>query len=445
MSSQSSFHGQDTSTSQGPEMLRRAIVTKDKLLFMLLGMEHMVTPPWRLEDPMECFPSNPLAYLERSWTINTIPYQPFVPSDTYAACRCRLLRCLNYMRSSVPLELVGKTWYMRADVLRDWCDLETIVLCLRTLSQSAVSDLKRGCHVYSWPDPSHYGYGRRHVDHTKLTLMIMKSRAAFMLSLAEIACNAARCENFWDEIVAPHFDRHICDLFRETWVMRQGEGFQPSGSGGFHGRRLQHIGVFVYVGDCNFTDAFSTMISHGIPLWVYWGHLDRRNAERYGERHYEPTEDELCDALKCREEIPGMVEDDGMRLAIGLRRVPQFMRSPSPIQNSPSWGVGAWGLDNFGQEQSRVVRVDNSPPHELPVQGPGIQDTPIQNSPPWGAGGWGADNFVQERPCIVWSDNPTPPELPVQGPRIQYEPLGKMEKHHHQRLGETWQDFISRL
>ncbi|KAK0191779.1 hypothetical protein F5146DRAFT_1198324 [Armillaria mellea] len=63
-SSQSSFHGQDTSTSRGPETLRHAVVTKDKLLFMLLGMEHMVTPPWRLEDPIECFPSNPLAYLD---------------------------------------------------------------------------------------------------------------------------------------------------------------------------------------------------------------------------------------------------------------------------------------------------------------------------------------------------------------------------------------------
>ncbi|KAK0503200.1 hypothetical protein EDD18DRAFT_1136860 [Armillaria luteobubalina] len=396
-SSQSSLTGQDTSTSRGPETLRRAVVTKDKLLFLLLGTEHMVTVPCRLDDPMKCFPSNPLPYLERSWTINTIPYQPFVPSDTYAACRCRLLRCLNYTRSSVPLELLGKRWYMRVDVLRDWRELETIVLRLRTLSQSAVNDLQRGRQVYSWPDPSHYGYGRGHVDHTKLTLMIIKSRAAFMLILAEIACNAARRGNFWDEIAAPHFDRHICDLFRETWVARQGEGFQP----------LQRIGVFVDVGNCDFTDAFATMISHGIPLWVYWGHLDKRNAGRYGEKRYEPTERELWDALKRREELPEMVEDDGARLAIGLRRVPlesRFIRSPSPVQNSPPWGVGAWEADDFAQEQP----------------------------PPLGVGAWGADNFVQEQAACHL------------GPKIQYEPLEKTEKPHQQRLGETWQDFFSR-
>ncbi|KAK0482319.1 hypothetical protein IW261DRAFT_1562017 [Armillaria novae-zelandiae] len=418
-SSQSNLPGQGTSTSRGPETLRRAVVTRDKLLFLLLGTEHMVTLPCRLGNPMECFPSNPLPYLERSWTINSIPYQPFVPSDTYAACRCRLLRCLNYTRSSVPLELLGKKWYMRADVLRDWRELETIVLRLRTLSQSAVSDLQRGRLIYSWPEPSRYAYGRGHVDHTKLTLMIIKSRAAFVLILAEIAFHSARRENFWDEI---------------------GEGFQPSGPDGFHGGRLQRIGVFVDVGDCNFADAFATMISHRIPLWVYWGHLDKRHAARQVQRQYEPTERELWDALKRREEIPGTVEDDGTRLAIGLHRVPpdsRFVRSPSPIQNPPKWGVGVWGAD--------VDWSDISPPSEPPVQeGPRIQYPPVPNSPPWGMEAWRADDLVQERPCVVWSANPPPLELPVQGPRIQYKPLEKTEKHHSQRLGETWQDFLSR-
>ncbi|KAK0487054.1 hypothetical protein IW261DRAFT_1557967 [Armillaria novae-zelandiae] len=203
MSSQSNLPGQGMSTSQGLETLCRAVVTQDKLLFLLLGTEHMVTLPCRLNDPMECFPSNPLPYLECSWSINSIPYQPFVPSDTYAACRCHLLRCLNYMCSSIPLELLGKMWYMHADVLRDWHKLETIVLRLRTLSQSAVSDLQRGRPTYSWPEPSHYAYGHGHVDHTILTLMIIKLRAAFVLILAEIAFNSARRENFWDQSSAP--------------------------------------------------------------------------------------------------------------------------------------------------------------------------------------------------------------------------------------------------
>ncbi|KAK0495607.1 hypothetical protein EDD18DRAFT_1354101 [Armillaria luteobubalina] len=125
------------------------------------------------------------------------------------------------------------------------------------------------------------------------------------------------------------------------------------------------------------------MISHGIPLWVYWGHLDKQNVGCYGEKCYEPTECELWDALKRREELPEMVEDDGARLAIGLCR-------------------GASG----------------------------------------GLGTWEVDDFVQKWLHVVWLANPSSLELPVQRPMLQYEPLEKMEKPHQQCLGETWQDFF---
>ncbi len=71
----------------------------------------------------------------------------FVPVDTYAACRCRLLRCLNYNRASVPLEMRGDRWFLRQGVFRDWRDLETVILRLREVSQSAISDLRRGTRV----------------------------------------------------------------------------------------------------------------------------------------------------------------------------------------------------------------------------------------------------------------------------------------------------------
>ncbi len=43
-----------------------------------------------------------------------------------------------------------------------------------------------------------------------------------------------------------------------------------------------------------------------------------------------------------------------------------------------------------------------------------------------------------------WSDTPPAVLGPVQGPQIVYEPVSKTEKHHRQRLGETWQDFFHR-
>ncbi len=90
----------------------------------------------------------------------------------------------------------GERWFLRHDIFCDWQDLETVILRLREVSQSAVSDLRRGRTLFSWPDPTRYGYGRGHVGSQKLTGMLMRSRAAFMLVLAEIAFNAALTARF---------------------------------------------------------------------------------------------------------------------------------------------------------------------------------------------------------------------------------------------------------
>ncbi|PBK87373.1 hypothetical protein ARMGADRAFT_1085777 [Armillaria gallica] len=402
-----------------PSLLRKAVVTTDDRLFLAFAAVDLAPiPQTGLADPSQQisarFPVDPTLYLERGWWINSIPYQALVPVDTYAACRCRLLRCLNYNRTSIPLETRGERWFLRQDVFRDWRDLETVILRLREVSQSAVSDLRRGHAFFSWPDPARYGYGRGHVDHLKLTGMLMRSRAAYMLILAEIAFNALLQPDFWDEVVSRHFESHVTDLFKDSWVARDGEGFQHKGAKCHSWQGMQRVGAFVDVEVCDFPGAFEKMIAAGIPLWLAWGTVHARAAGRYPMVQYTPSDVEVRQAL-VKKVAPQAATCPHKRIAMGLRALSETsMFHPTDPEVTP-WQClgGGWATDEVMQSE--------------PVPG---TDTLSSNAP---GGSWGADESMK------------PGEVrPVQGPQILYEPVSKTEKHHGQRLGERWQDFFSR-
>ncbi|KAK0187161.1 hypothetical protein F5146DRAFT_1142095 [Armillaria mellea] len=85
--------------------LCKVIVTTDNCMFLALAADDLAPiPETGQADPSKQmssrFPVDPTEYLQQGWWINSIPYQSFVPVDTYTACRCHPLRCLNYTQES---------------------------------------------------------------------------------------------------------------------------------------------------------------------------------------------------------------------------------------------------------------------------------------------------------------------------------------------------------
>ncbi|SJL04698.1 uncharacterized protein ARMOST_08068 [Armillaria ostoyae] len=395
----SSQAGPSNQGSAKPLHLCKAIVTTDDRIFLAFAADDLAPiPETGRADPSKLtsdrFPTDPILYLGRGWWINSIPYQAFVPIDTYAACRCRLLHCLNYTRASMPLEMRGDRW---------------------------------GHALLSWPDPARYGYRRGHVESQKLTGMLVRSRAAFMLVLAEIAFNAALQPDFWDEVVSAHFETHVTNLFKESWIAWDGEGFQHEGAKCFNPQGMQHIRVFIDVAFCDFPGAFEKMIAAGIPLWLAWGTVHVCAAGRYPMVQYTPSFSEVSQALVKKVE-PRAPTRLYKRIAMGLHALPDaslFYPLDPEVAPWESFG-GGWGTDEL--MQSEPVQVSTS------------ADASSANAPD---GTWGTDETMKpDEVQPPWSDAPPAVLEPVQGPQILYEPVGKMEKHHCQRLGEKWQDFF---
>ncbi|PBK87404.1 hypothetical protein ARMGADRAFT_1085799 [Armillaria gallica] len=94
--------------SSKPSLLRQAVVTNDDhdRLFLALATEHLGPIPARgLVDPAQHLaarlPWIPLHIW--SGTGRSTPFRiKLLFLDTYATCRCRLLRCLNYTGGSIP-------------------------------------------------------------------------------------------------------------------------------------------------------------------------------------------------------------------------------------------------------------------------------------------------------------------------------------------------------
>ncbi len=339
--------------------------------------------------------------------MNSIPYQAFVPADTYAACQCQLLRCLNYTRGSLPLEMKGQKWYLREDVYKDWRDLEMALLRLREFSQSATTDFHRRTRLFSWPEPRRYGYAAGDANYTKLGWRFMNSRAAFMLVMAEIAYNAACQPNFWEEVVYRHFGRHMTDLLKETWMARDGEGYDPVQAKNGDNRRLERLGLFVDADKCLFGRAVPSMIRARIPLWIIWGKCPFPGQAERSLDSYRPTGREV------REAEPwtfAAAPPPPPPIAIGLREV-----------REESWLHG----DRSGR----------------PIEAPSA----FQEGGTWEAApGWGIDADLPPEPMQVEWGAPAPDLPPEQGPKIVHEPVEKSEIPHGQRLRETWQDFFAR-
>ncbi|KAK0443245.1 hypothetical protein EV421DRAFT_1903744 [Armillaria borealis] len=356
----SSNAGASASPGAGPTdsaSLRKVVTTKADGQFILLGTKSLPPIPVAMTDPLDGFPCDPKIYLARTWSVNSIPYQVFVPADTYAACQCQLLRCLNYTRGSVPLEMKGQKWYLREDVYKEWRDLEMALLRLREFSQSATTNFHTRTRLFSWPEPRRYGYAG---GDAKLGWRIMNSCAAFMLVMAEIAYNAACQPNFWEEVVYQHFGRHMTDLLKETWMARDGEGYDPLQAKNGDNHRLECLGLFVDADGCLFGRAVPSMIRARIPLWIIWGKcLSPGEAER-GLESYRPTEREVREAEPWAQiEAP---------------------LAPSAFQEGGTWEAApGWGVNH--DLPLELMQVDWAPlPDSPPEQGPKIVHEPLEKS-----------------------------------------------------------------
>ncbi|KAK0502399.1 hypothetical protein EDD18DRAFT_1346981 [Armillaria luteobubalina] len=283
---------------------------------------------------------------------------------------------------SVPLEHLGPRWYLHEDVSQEWRELELALLRLRQFAHSVVSDLDSGRLLYPWLEPMRYGYaGGKHNDRT-LGKKIMDSRAAFMLIMAEVTYNTARHRNFWDEVVLLHFGPHMTDLLKETWIACDGEGhggYQPKD--GFK-RSLECVGLFMDADRCKFASAIAPMIRGCIPLWI------------------KPKDKEIQEAEQAQ--VVPTAPQPRLRIAVGLRDLPD-----------KSW-----------------LHQGKSSRHETPLA-PGPSQ--IQEGGTWGS----KPMQVEWRPL-----GPEPLFPPREAPKFVYEPVDKTEKHHRQRLRETWEEFF---
>ncbi len=225
-------------------------------------------------------------------------------------------------------------------------------------------------------------------------------------------------------MVSVHFESHVTDLFKESWIARDGEGFQHEGAKGYNPQGMQRVGAFVDIVVCDFPGAFEKMIAAGIPLWLAWGTVHVRAAGRYPMVQYTPSYTEVGQALVGKVE-PRAPTRLYKRIAMGLRALPDAsIFYPVDLEVTPWESLGrGWGTDALMQsEPGQVSSTVNAP-----------------------EGSWGTDETMQpDQVQPRWSDTPPAVVEPVQGPQIVYEPVSKTEKHHHQRLGETWQDFFNR-
>ncbi|KAK0503913.1 hypothetical protein EDD18DRAFT_1344806 [Armillaria luteobubalina] len=75
----------ELNASPQSEPIRKVVRTKHGE-FLLLGAEVLPPIPVQVPDPAQGFPRDPKIYLAQSWAHNSIPYQGYLPYDTYAAC-----------------------------------------------------------------------------------------------------------------------------------------------------------------------------------------------------------------------------------------------------------------------------------------------------------------------------------------------------------------------
>ncbi|PBK81327.1 hypothetical protein ARMGADRAFT_1091463 [Armillaria gallica] len=202
--------------------------------------------------------------------------------------------------------------------------------------------------------------GRGHVESQKLTRMLIRSRAAFMLVLAEIAFNTVLQPDFWDEVVLVHFESHVTNLFKESWIARDGEGFQYEGAKDYNLQGMQHVGAFVDVMVCDFPGAFEKMIAAGIPLWLAWGTVHEHAAGHYPMVQYTPSYTKVSQALvrKVEAQAPTCLYK---RIAMGLHALPNTsIFYPVDLEVMPwqSFGGGC-GMDAL--MQSEPEQVSSSP------------------------------------------------------------------------------------
>ncbi|KAK0185578.1 hypothetical protein F5146DRAFT_1005557 [Armillaria mellea] len=315
---------------------RKIVSTKDGGQFVFLGTKSLPPILVAVTDPLDNFPHDPKIYLARTWSVNCIPYQAFAPADTYSACQCQLLRRLNYMRGSVPLELKGQKWYLREDVYKDWRDLEMALLRLRESSQSATTGFHPRTRLFSWPELRWYGYAGGDGNHTKLGWRIMNSWAAFILVMAEIVYNAACQPNFWEEVVYRHF--------------------VPS------------------------------MIRAHIPSWIIWGKCPFPGQAERNLDSYRPTGREVCEAEPwtfAAALLPIAIELRGVREESWLYgdRSGRPIEAPSAFQEGGTWEAApGWGFDADLPPEPMQADWGAPPPDLPPEQGPKIVHEPIEKS-----------------------------------------------------------------
>ncbi|KAK0196724.1 hypothetical protein F5146DRAFT_1129523 [Armillaria mellea] len=428
MSSNTGTSSSTNAVSAESVPIRKVVATKVGQ-FLLLGTKSLPSIPLPVPDPLLGFPHNPKIYLARTWSLNSIPYQAFVPADTHAACQCQLLHSLNYTQGSVPVEMKGQKWYLHDDVHNEWRDLEMALLRLRELLQSATTDVYPRSPWFSWPKPRRYSYAGGDTNQSRLASKITNSRAAFMLVIAEITYHAACQPNFWDEVIYKHFGRHMTDLLKESWMACDREGYDllQAKDGSTH--QLERLGFFVDADRCLFPRALPAMIRAHIPLWIIWGKCLTLGEVERGLESYRPTEREVWEA-------------EPWALVTLLPPPPPPLRIPLGLRDDGGSGVGLsdWGTGH--DVALEPIHVREEPWHHGDHSC--RQSTPpmFQDEGSWpGASGWGHD--VALEPIQVQWTALMDDSVPVQGPKIQHEPIEKGEIPNGQRLRETWQDFFA--
>ena len=235
-------------------------------------------------DPQDMF--KPL------WSIDACPWMAFIPAPP--AFTHPVFSTLNHTYRSLPIEPKGGLWGLSAELISEWDHVERSLANLHIIFQKELPGKLFSLDYRSARLPCSYGYRKLHRDEARARRCALRSRDAFAVFMG-MCCYfmALHCPEGHLRDKTPSWVKAL-DKYKvpAAW----GDMLKASFLGDWRSRR---VGVIVHMSKREWVDELPTMISHGVPIWMYWGTVQHPlSVDNAVPKHYRPHADQVKFALE---------------------------------------------------------------------------------------------------------------------------------------------------
>ena len=194
----------------------------------------------------------------------SIPYTPRSPllaGDLFGR--------LSYKFHTLPIDLVGRRWMLRATVHEQWDELERCLLHANEvlLSNLSMKDAFFGVDTEAYRLPSQWGYKSSFLTATDARHTIWRSRNAFLV-MGGITSMFISIHLHRKPLQHDSFPSWACLLvsagMQETWVDDLPRSFVVNFN-------IERASVFIRASqELGWLCQLPNMISANVPVWIYW-------------------------------------------------------------------------------------------------------------------------------------------------------------------------------